>query len=165
MTRHFSPLQILLHWGVALLILSQFLTDDAMGQAWRALRRGTAEPDSLLAPLHVLGGLLVLTLAVWRIALRVTYKTPPAAVGEPRLLRLAAAGTHILLYLLLLALPATGLAAWFGGIRPAAGLHETLATLLLVTIALHLAGAAYQQFVLRSDVVARMLPLRNRHVD
>ena len=162
MARRFSPLQILLHWSVALLVLSQFLTDDAMGGAWRALRRGTAEPDGLLVVGHVAGGILILALALWRITLRITRGVPPATLAEPRSLRLAAAATHHLLYLLLLVLPITGLAAWFGGFRPAAGLHETLTTLLLAMVALHVTGAAYQQFVLRSDVVSRILPRRIR---
>lgn len=162
MTHRFSPLQILLHWSVAVLVLSQFLTDDAMGAAWRALRRGTGTPDGPLVLAHVAGGILILALAVWRLVLRVNRGVPPAVLAEPRPLRLAAAATHHLLYLLLLVLPVTGLAAWFGGLRPAADLHETLTTLLLAMVALHVAGAAYQQFVLRSDVLARMLPRRIR---
>ena len=162
MARRFSPLQILLHWSVAVLVLSQFLTEDAMGSGWRALRRGMTEADALLVLAHVIGGTLILGLTVWRIVLRITRGVPPAAIAEPRPLRLAAAATHHMLYLLLLVLPVTGLAAWFGGLRPAADLHETLTTLLLAMVALHVAGAAYQQFVLRSDVLARMLPRRTR---
>lgn len=162
MARRFSPLQILLHWSVALLVLGQFLTDDAVGGAWQAFRRGTAEPDGPLVLAHVAGGILILGLTVWRIVLRVTRGVPPAALAEPRSLRLAAAATHHMLYLLLLILPVTGLAAWFGGLGAAADLHKMLTTLLLVMIALNVVGAAYQQFVLRSDVLARMLPLRSQ---
>lgn len=165
MARRFSPLQILLHWSVAVLVLSQFLTEDAMGSGWRALRRGMTEADALLVLAHVIGGTLILGLTVWRIVLRITRGVPPAAIAEPRPLRLAAAATHHMLYLLLLVLPVTGLVAWIGGHGAAADLHEMLTTLLLAMIALHVAGAAYQQFVLRSDVLARMLPLRSRSAD
>lgn len=165
MSRRFSPLQILLHWSVALLVVNQFLTDSAVGPAWWALRHNTGKPLTLLALAHIAGGILILALVIWRIVLRATRGVPPAPLAEPRPLRLAGAATHHLLYLLLLVLPLTGLAAWFGGLRPAASLHETLTTLLLAIIALHVAGAAYQQFVLRSDVLSRMLPPRFHRAD
>ncbi|MFO1209390.1 MAG: cytochrome b/b6 domain-containing protein [Amaricoccus sp.] len=157
--KSFSLPQILLHWIVALLVLLQFLNDDAVGRALRALRRdGT--PPGFLASAHVYVGIAILALALWRLALRRTRGAPPPPADEPPLLRLAAAATHALLYLLLLALPLSGLAAWYGGVRPAAGLHETLKPVLLGVVALHVAGALYQAFVLRSDVVARMVRVR-----
>lgn len=153
----YSRTQIALHWTIALLVLLQFLNDDAIGAAWRALRRGTEPAGGALATAHVVAGIAILVLAVWRIALRLTRGAPPPPAEEARPLRIVAAATHGTLYLLLLAVPLTGLAAWFGGIRPAAGLHETLKTVLMLLIFLHIAGALFQRFVLKTDVVTRMI--------
>lgn len=40
----YTGIQIALHWAIALLILSQFLTGDWMGEFFRALMRQTADP-------------------------------------------------------------------------------------------------------------------------
>lgn len=158
MRQGYSPTQIALHWTVALLVLAQFVNDDAIGAAWRALARGAAEvPGGFLVTAHVAGGIAILAFALWRIGLRLTRGTPPAPPEEPRVLRIVAALTHGALYLLLLLVPLSGLAAWFGSVREAAGAHETLKTLLMLAVFLHVAGALFQQFVLRSDVVARMV--------
>ena len=158
--KSFSLPQVLLHWIVALLVLMQFLNDDAVGRALRAMRRDGAAPG-FLAMAHVYVGIAILALALWRIALRLRRGAPPPHAGEPAVLRFAAAATHALLYLLLLALPLSGLAAWYGGIRPAAELHETLKPVLLAVVALHVAGALYQALVLRSGVVTRMVRVRS----
>ena len=67
------------------------------------------------------------------------------------------ATNHLLLYALLLVLPLSGLAAWFGGIGGAIGVHRLMESLLLPLVGLHVCGALYQALVLRSDVVARMI--------
>jgi cytochrome b561 len=155
--KRYSLSQILLHWIVALLVLAQVLNDDAIARVWRALRHDPAAIPGALAQAHVWIGVLVLVLVVWRLGLRLTRGAPPPPADEPRPLRIAAVATQLLLYALLLAVPLSGLAAWFGGVRPAAGLHEALKLPLLALVALHFAGALYQQVVRRSDVLARML--------
>lgn len=159
MPARFSPAQIALHWLTVLLILAQFLNDHAIGRAFNATMRGAAQiPGGWRVTAHILTGVAILAFTLWRIALRLRRGAPPPAANEPRALQIVAAATHGLLYLLLLLLPLTGLVAWYGSVGPAAGLHEILKTVLLVTIGLHVLGALYQQFVLRSGVVARMLP-------
>lgn len=161
MPSRFSTAQVSLHWLTAFAVLAQFLNDGAIGAAFRATMRKAAEiPGGWLVTAHVVGGIAILAFTLWRIGLRIVHGAPAAPASEPRPLRLVAAATHGLLYLLLLLLPLTGLAAWFGEIRAAGGLHALLTTALLVLVGLHVAGALYQQLVLRSDVLARMLPAR-----
>lgn len=72
---------------------------------------------------------------------------------------MALAGTagHWALYVLMLALPITGLLAWFGGVTALADPHgEILKVLLWVMIVLHVAAALYHQFVLRDNLLNRM---------
>jgi cytochrome b561 len=155
--KSYSLSQILLHWIVALLVLAQILNDEAIAQTWRALRNDPLAAPGALARAHAWIGVAILLLVVWRLALRLFRGAPPPPAGEPRPLRLAATATHVLLYAILLALALSGIAAWFGGVRPAADVHELLKLPLLALVALHFAGALYQQVVRRSDVLARMI--------
>ncbi len=153
-----SRTRIALHWLVAGLVLVQFLDDGAIGSAWRAIRRGAETvPGGLLVTAHIVAGISVLAFALWRIALRFRSGAPPPPSEEPRALRIVAAATHGALYLLLLVVPLSGLAAWYGGVAKAGDIHELLTTLLMWLIFLHIAGALYQHFILRSQVVVRML--------
>lgn len=156
----FSPLQIALHWTVALLVLAQYLNDDAIGRAWRATLREGATTLGPAAWAHILAGIAILALAVWRLVLRARRPAQPLPADEPALLRHAARATHALLYALLILLPLSGLAAFYGGVRAAGAAHEVMKTLLILLVALHVAGALFQQFVLRSGALSRMVGLR-----
>jgi cytochrome b561 len=109
-----------------------------------------------LAYLHVAAGISVLLLALMRIYLRLTRGAPAPPADEPRLLQLTAEAVHGTIYLLLFLLPLSGAVAWFLGVKLAGDVHELLQNVLLVMIALHIAGALFQHFILRSQVLMRM---------
>lgn len=157
--RGYSKLQIWLHWVVVLLVLFQFLGNQGMGNAWEALQHGrTADPADLQwAYLHASAGLLALLFMVWRFYLRFTRGTPPLPENEHPALRFVARAAHVLLYGLIVVVAASGAAAWFAGIEQAAEAHEVLKTVLLAVVLLHIAGALYQRFILRSGVLERMI--------
>ena len=56
----YSRSQIVLHWLTALVILWQFVANDAMGAAWRAVRQGNTPAFDPLVLAHVAGGVFVL---------------------------------------------------------------------------------------------------------
>jgi len=155
----YSSTQIALHWAVVVLVAFQFVAHDGIESAWRNQLRGA--PDSadvrLLAYMHIAGGLLILLLALIRLWLRFTRGAPAPPADEPRLMQLFAEGIHWLIYLMLLLLPATGLIAWFLGVRLAGEAHEAMKNILLGAIVLHVAGALFQHFIRRSHVLMRML--------
>lgn len=155
----YSSTQVALHWAVVVLVAFQFVAHDGMETAWRSFVRGEPEPAqaTVLANLHVAAGLLVLALVLARLWLRATRGAPPPPADEPRVMQLFAEGVHWLIYLLLLLLPASGIAAWFLGVLPAGDAHALMQSVLLGAIALHVAGALFQHFVRRSDVLMRML--------
>jgi cytochrome b561 len=155
----YSALQIRLHWAVVALVLLQFLAAGGMEAAWDAYRDGQAAPSGTagLAYLHIAVGATIFVLVAWRVILRLRLGAPPLPASEPAVLKFLAHATHGLLYLLLLALPLSGSAAWFLGAEPAAGAHVVGKTVLLVLIGLHIAGALFQHLVLRSDVLRRMM--------
>ncbi|MDK3017534.1 cytochrome b [Pseudodonghicola flavimaris] len=156
MPSHYSRAQILLHWGIFLAIVVQFLFHETISGVWRQMQQGAEPAFSPLAALHVFLGLAILLLVVWRLALRLTRGAPALPEKEPAPLKLAAHGTHMLLYVLMLALPVTGALAWFGGVTDLAEVHELLFQAMFVLVILHLLGALYQQFVLKTDILSRM---------
>lgn len=152
----YSRPQIRLHWIVALLIVPQFVLHDGISAAWRALGQGQELPFSPLVPLHVLGGVLIAALVLWRIVLRLRRAAPALPEGGHPALDLVAKLTHAGLYALLLGLPLSGAVAWFGGVHAAGDAHEVMKTLLLALVALHVVGALYHQFVLKDGLMQRM---------
>jgi cytochrome b561 len=155
----YSGLQITLHWIVAAIVIFQVAAGDSMGALWRATTRGetVSGTDQLLGQIHVWGGVAVLIFALWRLWLRHSRGVPAPPESEPAPLRFVASATHVLLYLILIGAPLMGMAAWFGGVRDAAEIHEMVKLPLIVLVALHVIGALAQHFWMRSDVLKRML--------
>ncbi|WP_162896762.1 cytochrome b [Ruegeria sp. AD91A] len=156
MPTSYSRTQIALHWAIFFLIAVQFLFHEPISEAWDQIERGL--PVSFQAPvaLHVFGGLLILALAIWRIALRLTRGAPSLPEQETAAMKLAAHATHFSLYALMLLLPVSGALAWFGGIEASAEVHEVMKTLMLVLVLLHILAALFHQFVLKTNLMARM---------
>jgi len=150
--------QIAVHWIVFGLVAFMFFTGDYMTDAWRAMTRsGATTWTSPWVPIHIVGGLLVFALMLARLALRRRYGAPPPPADEAPALRFLAVGVHHLLYFDLLVAPLVGLAAYF--LFPKlGGVHEFLVRLpIIVLVGLHVVGALYHRFVLRSGVAERML--------
>ena len=154
----YSALQLALHWIVVVLVAFQFVAHDGIEDAWRAYVRGEPVPAEamVLAYMHIAAGILVSVLALLRIYLRMTRGAPAPPADEPRLLQWSGEAVHRSIYVLLLLLPASGAIAWFFGVQAAGEVHELLQNLLLGAIALHVAGALFQHFVRRSQVLMRM---------
>ena len=121
-------------------------------------RSATAEPrqTSSLVVLHIGAGALIFVLHLWRLWLRFTRGAPPLPAEEPAPLRFLASATHVLIYVLLIGMPISGSIAWFAGVEQAGAAHALATNVLLALVALHVAGAFFQQFVLKTDVLTRM---------
>lgn len=153
----YSLPQIRLHWIVAALIAWQFLLNEPIGAAWRAYEKhGLPLTYSPLAVAHIAVGVLVLALVVWRLVLRSKRGVPALPENEPRLMKLSAHLAHWLLYGLMGLMTLSGLIMWFGGNMVAGDLHDLSQGALLILIALHVAAVAVHQFVLKTNLIARM---------
>lgn len=169
----YGSLSKFLHWAIVLLILPQYFLVEAAEEL----------PDGLeklqLMTWHKSLGMLVLLLALARIAWKVMNKGLPGPIGVEWQRKAAAAG-HGLLYLLILAQPLTGwimsssanypvtLFGWFQ--FPAIvgenhdlhelmeEVHEVLFFTLLAVAVIHVAAALYHHLVLKDGVLRRMLP-------
>lgn len=177
--RSHGRLARVLHWTTALLIVLLGVSgvvmtlDLAPGGAFARLRAGLPLYD-----LHKAMGLLVLALALVRIANRVLCGAPPIDPSLPVWQRQAAEFVHGWLYLLLVLVPLLG---WLGiSLYPALNLfglvavpglmapersltagvflvHAALAFALLAVAGLHVAAALHHHFVRRDATLSRML--------
>lgn len=155
MPRGYSRTQIALHWIIAILLAPQFLFDDGISQAFRTLMKDGIATMTTGAVVHIVPGVAIFVLVLWRLGLRLT-RGAPEAPGEPGLQRTAGIVVHWLLYALLIILPVTGLFGWFGGVGAAGEVHEILQNLLLVLIGLHVVAALWHQFGLKDNLMNRM---------
>ena len=72
-------------------------------------------------------------------------------------LDLIAKATHWLMYLLMLLIPVSGMAAWFGGVEAAADAHRAMFLSLAALVALHVLGAVYHQWIKKDGLIRRMM--------
>lgn len=155
----YSIPQRVLHWGMALLIFFNLIFTDGIENWHHLVRRNQpVTPDDLTsANIHAYFGIAILTLAVIRIGLRWVQGAPKPPESEPLLVQLTAKATHGLLYVLLLAMPLSGAAAYYFGIGDAGDLHaDVLKVVLWLLLIAHIAGALLQQFFWKTNVLARM---------
>ena len=152
-TKGYSGAQIALHWLIAGGVIFNYIVSDGMG---RALRQHLAGQEITvdIAGLHVWVGMAVLALVALRIVLRLVRGGPKPEAG---LMGKAASAMHGFLYLLMLAVPAAGAAAWFGGQAAAGDPHALLANVLIAMAGLHALAALFHHYVMKDGVLRRML--------
>ena len=109
-TRFALPARIL-HWTMAALILAMLLIGAGM------ISTTTARYPELLA-WHRPIGIAILILALIRLAYRLLHRPPPLPANLPAIQVLAAKGSHILLYALMIAMPLIGWAMQSAGGYP-----------------------------------------------
>jgi cytochrome b561 len=165
---------VTLHWVTVLAIVGLVIVGLSMDDLPNGPRK------IQVYALHKSTGLTVLALTLLRLAWRL-FAGAPKPEPMPRWQRLAANGSHAMLYALLLAMPLSGWLfnsasgfplKWFGLVRVPAltaydagvkalahDLHEGLAKVLLLMVAIHVAAALKHHFVNRDATLQRMLPL------
>jgi cytochrome b561 len=149
----YSGLQIGLHWLIAVLIVSAWWTGDGARSALDAFEETAAAPG--FVP-HVALGLAVLALVVLRVIVRLT-RGAPEAPGVPGSLPVRAAGWgHLLIYVLMIAVPLGGISAWFFGLETG-DIHSLAANVLMVIALGHSAFALYHQYVVKDGLLRRMM--------
>ena len=163
-----------LHWLIAVAIVGSFSV-------------GLYMADLPLSPLklklyswHKWAGVTIFLCVVLRLVWRLLHRPPELPTGMPAWQRKAAEATHVLLYLLMFAVPLSGWlmssakgfqTVWFG-ILPLPDLlsknvelgeilqevHELLNFSMAALVVAHLGAALKHHFIDRDDVLTRMLP-------
>ena len=170
-----------IHWITAAVVVTQVIVGFAFH---RFLERGTPERMEMLT-WHKTLGVLILVLALVRLAVRLMNPPPPYPSDFPKLQRFFAVWSHRIFYFMLLAMPLTGLAAvsgraedgtvplLFGLSVPAipgvpkendfGDIHEYLVWLTLALLVFHVGAALRNQFSSSTEVADRMPPFRSRN--
>jgi cytochrome b561 len=169
--RHFTPSQRLLHWLMAVCILSMLFIGVGMVS--------TVMPKYLtLVSIHKPLGIAILVLALVRLALRLRYGAPSLPADLPEPMKLAAHLSHYAFYLLMICMPLIGWGMMSAAAYPVVlygGLHlpsilplsDSLHTLLwsahfylafafFALILLHVAAALFHALVRRDGVFEAM---------
>lgn len=150
----YTTRQIILHWVVAALILFNFLTGDFMEAALRdAMQQGV----SLGPTPHVIAGIIILALVLWRMAIKAKRGAPGPLPGESAQMNKLAHLGHLALYAVVILTVISGGLTWGAGLRAAADVHDVLTTLLMILVAGHVGMALYHQFVKRDGALMRMV--------
>ena len=163
-----------LHWLIVALVITQVTLASLADDLPPGMRKLT-----LLAR-HKSFGITILALAILRLAWRRMNPTPELPPALKPYERRLARFTHAMLYLLLFAMPLSGWTmssargfpvSWFGLVQlpdlvpknkalyeTLLTTHHTLAWVLGGVVTLHVVAALKHHFVLRDDVLRRMLP-------
>ncbi len=177
----YKPVVIAIHWITALFVIAQIV----IGLKFADMPKGPARAD--LFAWHKTVGATILVLALVRLAVRLMNPPPPYPSDFPKWERFAAVWSHRLFYVLLIALPLTGLAAVSGraegglvsikfglslpaipGIGPdneIGDVHVVLVWVTLALLVLHVGAALRNQFFSPTEVADRMPPFRSRRSD
>jgi cytochrome b561 len=174
----FGLVAITLHWLTLVLLIGSFML-------------GLSLLDMPLSPRklqfyswHKWFGVTVFLVTILRLGWRHLNPVPEQPTGTPRWRHLLASLSHGALYAIIIIMPLTGWimsatlnfpVVFLGfiqlpnpfGVDPAVGaamqsVHNALAITLLIIIAVHSAAALYHHFMLRDNVLRRMLPWPNR---
>jgi cytochrome b561 len=177
--QRFTPVQRMLHWVMAVCVLAMLFIGIGMVS--------TVRPVYLtLVSIHKPLGIAILALAVLRLIVRWRVGTPPLPSDLPGPMKLAAKLSHVLLYLLMIAMPLIGWGMLSAADYPVvvAGLHLPaivppdaavhtmlwnahmfLALCFFGLILLHLAAALFHAWVRRDGVFEAMSPGSTRSHD
>lgn len=163
-----------LHWLMAALLFGLL----ALGFYMRDL---PLSPDKLqLYSWHKWAGVSVFLLVLFRLLWRITHRPPALPESMPKMLQFAAHAGHLLLYVLMIAIPLSGWlmssakgfqTVWFGvlPIPDLIGKDKELGTLLaevhgllnigfILVLAGHIGAALKHHFIDKDDILKRMLP-------
>jgi cytochrome b561 len=174
---HFSIVQKLLHWTMAILILAMLFIGIAMVAT-------VSHSHETLIAIHRPIGIALFVLLIIRALVRVRRGSPPLPRDLSTVERLAAKGSHLVLYLLMAAMPLIGWGMLSAGGYPITmfgavhlppilphdvrvfallrALHTWLAFALFATVLLHLAAALMHGLIRRDGVFSSMTWGRGR---
>ena len=172
-TESWSATARILHWMMALMIITQYLS------GWIADRMESSPAKADLMTGHKSLGITLLLLLLLRAAWRWTHPAPPPPAGAPAWEHRVSAAAHGLLYLLMAAVPLSGWLVASTSIIPwkywwlfqwpsiaetdkqlhtaAENAHALLFWILLAVVALHIAAALRHHFIKKNNVLVRMI--------
>lgn len=169
--KRYHPALVALHWILAAMIIGGLV----MGGQVLA-KTANSDPAKMLAlTMHMSVGIAILVLMVVRFVIRLMTKKPPHADIGNALLNKGASLAHYALYIVVIAMGASGIAIAqaaglpaivfgdsgdplpvdFNDLAPRAA-HGMLSLVLMLVIASHVLAALYHQYVRKDSLFSRM---------
>jgi cytochrome b561 len=152
--KQYDVIAIALHLSVAGLVVVAFL----LGLAVDTFPK---EDAARVIDMHALIGLAVLVLAIGRLFWRMAHPAPEFPATISTLDRNVAKFIHAGLYVLMIAVPITGIPTylWSGQdlYRPLMEAHQMAAFALIALVVGHVLVALYLQFIRHVDIFGRMI--------
>lgn len=167
----YHPSSVILHWLIFILFVIALATIEYRD----GVPKGEPLRD-LLKMIHMHAGQLVLILVVLRLLARQLFGVPPS-LPMPPLQRVLAHGVHLLLYVVMIGLPLTGIlftqaggkdVVFFGMTLPAIigqntairdpvkELHELMGNAVYFLVGAHILGALWHQYAEKMPIFRRM---------
>ena len=164
----YGLISIFFHWGMAIIILITFLLGKNL--------QDNFQNYYFILQLHNSFGLLIFTLAIFRIIWRYLNIKPDAPSNKIIFMKVASV-THIIFYILFFIIPITGYlltnlqgdaASFFGTSLPNIldknselkyyihNIHYYLGNILLLILNLHVLGAFYHHLILKDNTLRRI---------
>lgn len=172
LTRSYNLISRVNHWGIAFAMIGMLLFGFYLSKIMPA----GPEAAPYLA-VHKAIGVIILVLGTWRVGYRLWQGFLPEAVEMPKWQEITAKSAHIILLGAIVLMPVSGvMGSFFGGhsismfglftipggpkIEALSALghvaHGYIAIVLVVVIALHVAGVLKHQFIDRDITLKRM---------
>jgi len=155
---HYNKFHILIHWLVVFIILIQMVTGDKIALEFSAFRDQSINIDENTSngQIHMLGGLFIILLMAIRVFLRIKFGVPAPTKKTNDPLKFLSTFVHLGIYLILFAIPITGLLA-FSTINVDLGIaHKILVNILYLFVIIHLIGVAFHQIFLGDNIMERI---------
>ncbi len=162
-----------LHWSAAGLLIAGFIIAENTSHRF---------VDGTGYGVHVVIGLALLALTIWRIVWRLKFAAPAYPETMSGIEKAAASATKLAFYVVLIALPLSGVVvhadefpaggAVFGlfplpvlpgwlMLGEAEGMHEFMSHAWIPLMGVHAAAALWHHYIRRDNVLKRMLPGNN----
>ena len=161
-----------LHWIIALTIFGMF----TLGLLFESIPRNTRQ---WWINLHTVTGLFLFALVLFRLFWRIGHKPLALPEGSSGFVRASSAAVHHTMYLLMIAIPVSGIIAYiwhakvfdFGLFQlnfgvpnnksvydPAEQFHKYMGFVLMGLVALHFLAAIWHQLIKKDGLLLRMMP-------
>lgn len=173
--RSYTKVAILMHWVMALFVLLNL----SVGFFMETFANPSPQRNKVLF-YHASIGIVIFTLAVFRLGWRLTHQPPSLPHSIPKLQQTAAHGLHWVLYALILVQPISGYVHRMAGNHPVSffglfnlpvligkneplrlltdALHDGGGIIIAVLVAGHIGAALKHRFMDRDAVMRRMIP-------
>lgn len=172
----FGAVAQIFHWGIFLLFVTLYIVAEMMDEAPKGPEKWA------LYDLHKSLGISVLFLVFLRLSWRFSNPVPEPAGKASKWVEKAASVSHFILYAIMFIMPLSGYVmsvsgghavGWFGlfklpnVIGKSEGLHdiaeefhEAMAMIIIVVVSVHFLAALWHHFILKDNILRRMLPIR-----